>query len=154
MALYREKTPDVWIVAAPRHQEALGLLLLALSVTVLGVTLYRMLNGLLAFVQPLLVGLAVGAVGAEFLLRNDRYIFDRASKTLFLKRPFRRTVGWDFSALERIELVRAPGGRRDAELVFKDGARAFLSRGEAAAAETEGGKLAAFVGVPLEKKGA
>lgn len=128
------------------------MLLLVLSVTVLGVTLYRMLNGLLAFVQPLLVGLAVGAAGAEFLLRNDRYIFDRGSKTLFLKRPFRRTVGWDFSALERIDLVRAPGGRSDAELVFKDGARAFLSRGEAAELSEESERFAAFLKISLDRK--
>lgn len=152
MALYREKTPDVWIVSAPRHQEALGILLLVAGTFIIGLTLYRMLDGLLSFVQPLLVGLAVGALGLECFLRTDRFIFDRASGTLFLKRPFRRTVGWDFSALERVELVRASGGRSDAELVYKDGTRAFLARDAEAAMRAEAAKLAAFLKISLVTK--
>lgn len=152
MPLFREKTPDVWIVSAGRHQEMLGLLILFAGLAVIGITLNAMLNGLMEFALPLFAGLGMGAVGIEFFLRTDRFIFDRSSKTVFFKRPFRRTVAWDYKSLQKIELVRAPGENGDAELIFQDGGRAFLAREPKPVLFAEAKRLAEFAGIGLEEK--
>jgi len=123
------------------------MLLLLCGMALAGVTLYRMLDGLLAFGWPLAAALGLGGAGAELLLRCDRWIFDTASRTIFFKRPFRRTVGWDFSAIAQVERVAAPGGQADAELIFKSGGRAFLARGSGAEIEAGCGRVADLLGV-------
>ncbi|MBI3830811.1 MAG: hypothetical protein HY291_14920 [Planctomycetes bacterium] len=152
MPLFRETTPDVWSVSPGRHQEVFGLLILCAGIALIGITLHAMLSGLLEFALPLIVGLGLGAVGVEFFLCTDRFVFDRTTKTVFFKRPYRRTVAWDFKSLQKVELVNAPGGNSDAELIFQDGRRAFLARAPKPAMLAQAKRLAEFAGIGLEEK--
>jgi len=151
MIRIRQPHDDVLVIGAGRAQEALGFLLLALGLCGLGFGIYGVLALKPHALAPALGGLLFSAVGVELFLRQDRWIFDRRSRVLFLRFPFKGARGMSFDELTGAKLTPLEAGRCDLELELKGSGKLFLGRGTENQIKEQARKIASFAGLPEPK---
>jgi hypothetical protein len=148
MIRIRQPNDDVLVINAGRAQELLGFLLLALGLGGLGWGVYGVLALKGPAAAPALVGLLCAAIGVELFLRQDRWIFDRRSRILFLRFPFKGARGMSFDELSGAKLIAREAGSCDLELELKGSGKLFLGRGAEAEVRALARKIAVFAGLP------